>query len=139
MLFWNPPQPRCCLGGHSLFFQSFVFFASISEGCCNWTGVSALIPGGRRREKRADLLPVPPRSPMGTTLSQAWWELKEIASEDCRGAAGKRAPFVLHYKLSLGNVIHAQGLWSGEEADDTLINGLVPTDQCQLWWCPVIA
>lgn len=58
--------------------------------------------------KEGQPLPAPPE-PRGTSLSRAWWGLKEIASEEPRGAAGERA-FVFHLQLSLGNVIHAQVL-----------------------------
>lgn len=76
---------------------------------------------------------------LGTTLSQAWWGLKEIAPEDpgarVGGAAGKRASFFCTSRLSglfKLKVLHSQG------ADDTLIEGLVPADQWP-WLCPVIA
>lgn len=48
--------------------------------------------------------------PLGSSLFQAWWGLKEIAWEAPQGAAGERASFIWPLRLPLGHVIHAQGL-----------------------------
>lgn len=106
-------------------FGTFVFFASLSEGCYNRAGVSGQSPGGRWGEKRASPSQLPQN--LGQFSPGPGGGSRKLLLRT-PGSCWEKGFFCFALQASSGEVIHAQGLRSVEEADDTLIDGLVPAD-----------
>lgn len=106
-------------------------FTSLLEGGCNWAGVKGQSPGegGEGKELPSPQLPqAPPHNsprPGGGSRKLPLSATLHPPSGSCWG----RAPFVLLHVLPLGKAIDTQ---VPGEADDTLIDGLVPTHPEQL-------